>query len=30
MRLLFAKMLAMVSTLLILLLAVIFAWLQNA
>jgi hypothetical protein len=30
MRLLFAKMLALVSTLLILLLAVIFAWLQNA
>ena len=30
MRLLFAKLLALVSTLLILLLAVIFAWLQNA
>jgi hypothetical protein len=30
MRLLFAKILALVSTLLILLLAVIFAWLQNA
>lgn len=30
MRLLFAKMLAFFSTLLILLLAIIFAWLQNA
>lgn len=30
MRVFFAKMLVLVSTLLILLLAVIFAWLQNA
>ncbi len=30
MRLLFAKLLALVSTLLILLLAIVFAWMQNA
>jgi hypothetical protein len=30
MRLLFAKLLALVSTVLILLLAILFAWMQNA